>query len=47
MELLLLQAQRDRRGLVGPSLKQFWVGFMFFSQWEVSLALAAVVVGGL
>lgn len=47
MELLLLQAQRDRHSLVRPGLKQFWIGFVFFGLWEVSLALAAVVVGGL
>lgn len=47
MELLLLQAQRNRHGFVRASLKQFGVGFMFFSKWEVSLALTAVVVGGL
>lgn len=46
MELLLLQAQRNRHGLVRPRLQHLWVGLVFFSEGEVSLSLAAVVVGG-
>lgn len=46
MELLLLQAQRNGHGLVRPGLNPFRIGFMLFGQREVSLALAAVVVGG-
>lgn len=46
VELLVLQAQGNRDGLIRPRLSHFWVGFMFLRCREIPLALAAVVARG-
>lgn len=47
VELLLLQAQGNGDGFIRSHLSHVWVRFVFLCCREISLALTAVVAGGL